>query len=101
MTASATIWRANGKISRGASISRNGLKRLLGHVAEAEQARVAQVHDEMDAVLRARGNLDLQRDLVDVFGGRFDVDVELDVERRLDLPLEDLRARSDSRPRDP
>ena len=45
------------------------LKRLLGDVAEAEQAGVAEVDDEMDAVVRARRDFDLQRDFVDVVAG--------------------------------
>ena len=46
----------------------------------------------MDAVVRSRIHLDLQHDLVDVIAHGFDIDVELNIEIRLDLPLKDLRS---------
>ena len=44
------------------------LQRLFREVAEAEQAGVAQVDQEVDAVVRPGGDLDLEHDFMDVFG---------------------------------
>ena len=46
----------------------------------------------MDAVFRAGRDFDLEPDLMDVVGDFFRVEVELDVEARLNLPLENLRS---------
>jgi hypothetical protein len=40
----------------------------------------------MGAVVRTRRNVELQRHFVDAVAGILDVEVELDVELRLDLP---------------
>ena len=45
------------------------LKRIGGHVPKTEEAGVAEVDDEMDAVLGASRDLDLEGDFVDVVGG--------------------------------
>ena len=49
---SATIWRANGNSRRGASTSRNGASASSGTLRSAEQAGVAQVDEEVRALVR-------------------------------------------------
>ena len=44
-------------------------QRFVGDAAEPEQPGVAQVDDEMDAIVRPRRDFDLQRDFVDIVGG--------------------------------
>jgi hypothetical protein len=46
----------------------------------------------VDAIVRSRGNIELERDLVRALYLRLGVQVELNVETRLDLPGIDLRS---------
>ena len=69
-----------------------GRKRFFRNVAEGEQAGIGQVDDEVRAIVRLGADLDLQRDLMDIVGDLAAVQAELDVQRRLALPLENLRS---------
>jgi hypothetical protein len=66
--------------------------RLVGKVAKAEEPGEAQVDQEVDSVLRLRLDLDLEQNFVDFVGDFLDVEVEANVDRRLVLPLEDVRS---------
>jgi hypothetical protein len=66
-------------------------ERLFRQVAQAEETAVSEVDHEMHPILGAGGRLDLERHLVDVVADLLGVEVELHVQVRLDLPLENLR----------
>src|SRR5690348_4258581 len=68
-----------------------GCDRLVGHVADGEQATIAEVDNEMDAVLRPRRNVEFERHFMRALLLRLGIKVELDVEAGLDLPGIDLR----------
>src|SRR5205085_6812317 len=61
---------------------------LVGYVAQGEETAVAQVDDEMRAIVGARRDVELERHFVNTFAGALDVEVELDVQLWLDLPGE-------------
>ena len=66
------IWRANGKSRRGASTSRKGASASSGKLRRAEQAGIAQIDDEMRALVGRGGDVDLQHHLVHVVGDLVD-----------------------------
>src|SRR5215213_5209118 len=68
------------------------LQCLCRNIAKSEKSGVTEVDGEMHAVVRAGRHFDLQSDLMDLVGGALDVDIELYVEVRLHLPLENLRS---------
>src|SRR3954452_19437912 len=59
---------------------------VLGHVLQIEQDGGGEVDDEMYTIVRPSRNVELQRYLVHIVASALRIEIELDIELRLDLP---------------
>ena len=65
---------------------------VFRNVAHREQSAVGQVDQEMHALVGPGGDFDFEADFMDLVADPVDLDIELDVELRLDGPLKHCRS---------